>query len=137
MLFKYREVLLGSEVLAIAKGKLITNAREKKGKIIGQMKHYYKREYKYSLLKDKYESITEDVLNKISINELKTIIHYLGQEDDSPYPTKKADIVRCEKLIHYYILILINRYLMIKGVNRADIGDLSQFLSKNDLIHEL
>ena len=92
------------------------------------MKHYCKREYKYSLLKDKYESLTKDILNKMFIYKLKTIIHYLSWEDNDPCPTKKVDIVGHIKLIHYCIPILINRYLMSKGINRANIGDLSQFL---------
>ena len=64
---------MGPEVLQIVKGK-IEAASEKKTKIVSYMIKFYKREYCYSLIIEKYGSLIEEILKTLATDELKVVI---------------------------------------------------------------
>ena len=92
-LFWYGEVLLGPEVLVIAQQKITMNNEEKRNRIVSHMKQYYEREYKYSLVKAKYELLTDLVINSLATNNLKVITNYISREDDRLVPNRKSNIL--------------------------------------------
>ena len=74
-LFKYSQVLLGLEVLEIVYSKIQSSTDNKRNQITAYMKKYYEREFKYSLVKEKYDSkLTTEIIEKMLIKELLTVI---------------------------------------------------------------
>jgi len=98
-LYRHGKVLLGPEILEIAKGKVDANINEKKNKILALMKKFYKQKYRFTLLKETHPILTNELIEKLSIDDLKTLVNYYARDDDAPMPSRKGDIINRAKLI--------------------------------------
>ena len=72
--FKYDQVLLGPKILDITRKKINQYSEDNKNRISTNIKRFYKRELKFSVIKEKYSKLTADIIEKLSIQELKDII---------------------------------------------------------------
>ena len=94
-LHRHGIVLLGPEVLEIARTKIESNVNKKYNRILGCMRKCFEREYKHSLIMSKVATLANVVINKLSIEEIKSIACYFSYENDRLIPPRKQDIA-CE-----------------------------------------
>ena len=75
------------------------NINEKKNKILALMKKFYKQKYRITLLKETHPILTNELIEKLSIDDLKKLVNYYARDDDAPMPSRKGDIINRAKLI--------------------------------------
>ena len=100
------------------------------------MRCYYKREYKYLLIREKHRRLTDNIINKLPTNNLKDIIQNFSREDDSGLPTKKTDIIERAKFVIGRISYSIEKYLKAKGINKEEIANTNSYLTATKLTSE-
>ena len=62
---------------------------------------YYEQEYKYLLIQEKYYTrLTNEIIETLSTDDLKTIIHYFTRNNDGAVLTHKSDIIHYTKFIY-------------------------------------
>ena len=133
-LYRHGKVLLEPEILE----KVDANINEKKNKILALMKKFYKQKYRFTLLKETHPILTNELTEKLSIDDSKTLVNYYARDDDAPMPSRKGDIINRAKLIFEWIPYDRNRFLQSKGIEKDDIEVLSNNIpTYNEFIDEL
>ena len=93
VLHKHGYVLLRPEILDLAQKKIEAKTKEKNNRIISLMKRFYEIQYKYSLIMEKYNLLTNEIIYGLSTGELKDVIYYFAKGDITAIPARKIDII--------------------------------------------
>ena len=48
------------------------------------IKKFYKWEYKYPLIRERYDKLTDKVIETFSVNKLKNLIQYFSKDNNRP-----------------------------------------------------
>ena len=91
-LYRHSHVLLGTEILDLAKAKIDSNTMEKKNRIVSLMTKYYEREYCFNLIKEKHPLLTDEIIDNMNTKDLKVIMQYYSRDDDDAIPSRKDEI---------------------------------------------
>ena len=128
--------MLGPEILDLAKKKIEAKTKEKNDRIISLMKKFYEIQCKYSLIIEKYNLLTNEIIYDLSTSELRDAIYYFAKGDDTAIPARNIDIIQRAKDACRRISSSIETYLKSKGVKENDITTIDAFLSGEKLIAE-
>jgi len=126
-LYRHGHVLLGTEILDLAKAKIDSNTMEKKNRIVSLMTKYYEREYCFNLIKEKHPLLTDEIIDNMNTKDLKVIIQYYSRDDDDAIPSRKDEIKLRAKQVYQRIPHAIRQYLETKNADENDVCNLEEY----------
>ena len=106
-----------------------------KQKIVNLMKKYYKAEWEFSLIKEKYKSTLDDKVNDMNITELTTLCKWYLRKGES-MPKEKNDLISKYRQIKTRGSKPLIEFLIDNGKTREEYAERQPYPSGQELIAE-